>query len=440
MLPRLRETLGQHQGRAVIIVVNPPAVQGLGAAGGFKLMLEDRGELGPQALAKAANDLAAAANKDPAFAGVFTLYNAGSPSVYADIDRQKVCMVGLAHPTDVFSTLQPVPSVLQYVNDFNYLGRTYQVVAQGDEAFRRTPEDISRLRVRNVSGEMVPVGAVATFKNKTSPYRVPRYNLYPAAEVMGSGGPRHRLGHCCWSVWKSSPRRCFCPALHLNGPISLTSRSSTASRTVAIFAAASALFCLPRARRSVRELEDAAGDRADCAHVHAQARALSSRPPHPEHADRHLGPDRLRAALGLAAKKRDPDRRVRETAAGRGRRRGRGGGGTRGPDAAWPILDDLFRVHRRRGAPLAVATRAGSEMHARSARDRGVLRDARGDRLRTSCSRPRFTPSSVNSAGGNKHESPSTPATAESSAMTDFARVLLAHISGPPLQSRGRWS
>jgi hydrophobe/amphiphile efflux-1 (HAE1) family protein len=186
MLPRLRERLAGIKD-AVIIVINPPAVQGLGAAGGFKLMLEDRGELGPQALAKAANDLAAAANKDPAFAGVFTLYNAGSPSVYADIDRLKAQMVDLT-PTDVFSTLQLYLGS-QYVNDFNYLGRTYQVVAQGDEAFRRTPEDIARLRVRNMTGEMVPVGAVATFKNKTSPYRVPRYNLYPAAEVMGAAAP-----------------------------------------------------------------------------------------------------------------------------------------------------------------------------------------------------------------------------------------------------------
>jgi hydrophobe/amphiphile efflux-1 (HAE1) family protein len=186
MLPRLRERLAGIKD-AVIIVVNPPAVQGLGAAGGFKLMLEDRGELGPQALAKAANDLAAAANKDPAFAGVFTLYNAGSPSVYADIDRKKAQMVGLTS-TDVFSTLQLYLGS-QYVNDFNYLGRTFQVVAQGDEAFRRTPEDISRLRVRNMTGEMVPVGAVATFMNKTSPYRVPRYNLYPAAEVMGAAAP-----------------------------------------------------------------------------------------------------------------------------------------------------------------------------------------------------------------------------------------------------------
>jgi hydrophobe/amphiphile efflux-1 (HAE1) family protein len=172
---------------AYVIVVMPPAVQGLGAAGGFKMMLEDRAGLGPQALAKAANDLVAAANKDKAFGGVFTLYNAGAPTVFADVDRLKAEKVGLK-PTDVFSTMQLYLGS-QYVNDFNYLGRVYQVIAQGDRQFRRSSEDIARLKVRNATGDMVPIGSVATFKDQTAPYRVPRYNLYPAAEVMGAAGP-----------------------------------------------------------------------------------------------------------------------------------------------------------------------------------------------------------------------------------------------------------
>ena len=186
MIEALRKRFAGYKD-ANLVVIQPPAVQGLGAAGGFKLMLEDRSGLGPQALAKAANALVAAANKDATFAGVFTLYNAGSPSVYADIDRLKAEKVGLT-ATDVFSTLQLYLGS-QYVNDFNYLGRTYQVFVQGDEAFRRTTEDISRLKVRNATGEMVPIGTVATFKNRSAPYRVPRYNLYPAAEVMGAAAP-----------------------------------------------------------------------------------------------------------------------------------------------------------------------------------------------------------------------------------------------------------
>ncbi|MEM5461651.1 multidrug efflux RND transporter permease subunit [Paraburkholderia phytofirmans] len=186
MLVKLRTRLAGIKD-AVVIVINPPAVQGLGAAGGFKMMLEDRGGLGPQALANAANTLVAAANKDKTFGGVFTLYNAGAPSVYADIDRLKAEKVGLT-PTDVFSTLQLYIGT-QYVNDFNYLGRTYQVLVQGDQAFRKTAEDIARLKVRNASGDMVPIGTVATFKHTTEPYRVPRYNLYPAAEIMGAAAP-----------------------------------------------------------------------------------------------------------------------------------------------------------------------------------------------------------------------------------------------------------
>ncbi|HEY4048093.1 MAG TPA: multidrug efflux RND transporter permease subunit [Acidobacteriaceae bacterium] len=172
---------------AYILTIPPPPVQGLGNSGGFKMMLEDRAGLGSQALVQAAKALVAAANKDPEFAGVFTLFNAGSPSVYADIDRVKAEKVGLT-PTDVFSTLQ-VYLGSQYVNDFNYLGRTYQVIVQADGPFRQSPEDIARLKARNTSGQMVPIGTVAQLRDTTIPYRVPRYNLYPAAEVQGTAAP-----------------------------------------------------------------------------------------------------------------------------------------------------------------------------------------------------------------------------------------------------------
>ncbi|CAM3781139.1 efflux RND transporter permease subunit [Bordetella bronchialis] len=172
---------------AYVLTIPPPPVQGLGNAGGFKMMIEDRAGLGPQALVDAARKLVAAANKDPALAGVFTLYNAGSPSIFADIDRVKTEKVGLK-PTDVFSTLQLYLGS-QYVNDFNYLGRTYQVIAQADGEFRRNAQDITRLKARNDAGDMVPIGTVASIEDRTIPYRVPRYNLYPAAEVQGAAAP-----------------------------------------------------------------------------------------------------------------------------------------------------------------------------------------------------------------------------------------------------------
>lgn len=172
---------------AYVLTIPPPPVQGLGSSGGFKLMLEDRAGLGPKALAEAANKLVAEARKDPDFVGMFTLFNSGSPSIFTNIDRVKAEKVGLK-PADVFSTLQ-VYLGSQYVNDFNYLGRTYQVVAQADSRFRGTPEDITRLKVRNGMGEMVPIGTVADIERNTIPYRVPRYNLYPAAEVQGAAAP-----------------------------------------------------------------------------------------------------------------------------------------------------------------------------------------------------------------------------------------------------------
>jgi hydrophobe/amphiphile efflux-1 (HAE1) family protein len=186
VLADLRKRLSVIQG-AYVLTIPPPPVQGIGNSGGFKMMLEDRTGLGTQALVNATNALVAAANKDPSFAGVFTLLNAGSPSVYADIDRLKAEKVGLT-PTDVFDTLQ-VYLGSQYVNDFNFLGRTYEVIAQADSRFRRDRQDLMGLKARNTGGEMVPIGTVARLEDTTIPYRVPRYNLYPAAEVQGVAAP-----------------------------------------------------------------------------------------------------------------------------------------------------------------------------------------------------------------------------------------------------------
>jgi hydrophobe/amphiphile efflux-1 (HAE1) family protein len=187
----LRKRLSAIQD-AYVLTIPPPPVQGLGNAGGFKMMLEDRAGLGSQALVDAARTLVNAANHDPSFAGVFTLLNTGSPSIYADIDRMKAEKVGLT-PTDVFNTLQ-VYLGSQYVNDFNLLGRTYEVIVQADGHFRRDGQDLMRLKARNSAGEMVPIGSVADLKSVTIPYRVPRYNLYPAAEVQGVAAPGAATG------------------------------------------------------------------------------------------------------------------------------------------------------------------------------------------------------------------------------------------------------
>jgi multidrug efflux pump subunit AcrB len=191
VLADLRKRLSVIQ-EAYVLTIPPPPVQGLGSSGGFKLMVQDRAGVGPKALEKAAQTLVAAANRDPDFAGVFTLFNTGSPSVFADIDREKAQKVGLT-PTDIFSTLQ-VYLGSQYVNDFNYLGRTFEVIAQADGQFRGSRDDITGLKARNAAGDMVPIGTVARMRQETTAYRVPRFDLSPAAEVQGIAAPTVATG------------------------------------------------------------------------------------------------------------------------------------------------------------------------------------------------------------------------------------------------------
>ncbi len=183
ILADLNARLGAIQD-AFIITIPPPPVRGIGTAGGFKMMVQDRRGHGPEALAAAAQDLVAAANQVPGITGVFSLFNTRTPKVYADIDRVRAEMLGVSAGS-VFETLE-VYVGSAFVNEFNYLGRTYRVIAQADGGFRQEANDLANLKTRNALGEMVPIGSVAEFRDITGPYRVPRYNLYPAAEVQGS--------------------------------------------------------------------------------------------------------------------------------------------------------------------------------------------------------------------------------------------------------------
>lgn len=186
ILGELRRRLSVMQ-TAFTLTIAPPPVQGLGTAGGFKLMIEDRAGLGTSAMMAATQKFLAAANQDHAFAGVFTLFSNSTPSIYADIDRVRAEKLGLS-PTQIFDTMQTYLGST-YVNDFNFLGRTYEVIAQADAGFRRDVDDIARLRARNANGDMIPLGTVARFERVTSAYRVPRYNLFPAADVLGAAAP-----------------------------------------------------------------------------------------------------------------------------------------------------------------------------------------------------------------------------------------------------------
>ena len=191
ILADLRQRLAAIQ-EAFIITIPPPPVRGIGNAGGFKMMVQDKRGRGLAALDAATQDLVAAANRTPGLVGVFSLFNTRTPALYADIDRARAEMLGVS-ADKVFETFE-VYVGSAYVNEFNYLGRTYRVMAQADGAFRQDLREIANLKTRNDKGEMVPIGSVASFRDITVPYRVPRYDLYPAAEIQGNAAPGTSTG------------------------------------------------------------------------------------------------------------------------------------------------------------------------------------------------------------------------------------------------------
>src|SRR5262249_38595390 len=132
------------------------------------------------------------ANQTPGLVQVFTLFETSTPQLYLDIDRTKAQMLGINVP-DVFNALQTYLGS-SYVNDFNLLGRTFRVMAQADSAYRLDTADVLRIRVRNNNGETVPLGSFTTVRDISGPYRVPRYNLYPAAELDGAAAPGYSQG------------------------------------------------------------------------------------------------------------------------------------------------------------------------------------------------------------------------------------------------------
>jgi len=171
-----------------VFVIAPPAVQGLGNGNGFQMMIQDTSGAGYRALEGATFAMMGAAAQAPdEVQQVFSTYNTGSPRITADVNRDRALMMGV-QPADVFSTMG-VYLGSSYINDFNFLGRTFRVTAQAEPAARDDIADIANLRTRSASGEMVPIGSVATLSNDSGPARVVRYNLSPAAELQGSAAP-----------------------------------------------------------------------------------------------------------------------------------------------------------------------------------------------------------------------------------------------------------
>jgi len=187
ILATLRAKFAASMRDARVGIYGAPPVPGIGLAAGFKLMVEDRGSLGLEALQAAADDLVDSAGKKPHMIVAPTVFRSNTPQLYMDIDRTKVESLGL--------TMDAVNQTLQiymgsyYVNNFNQFGRYWQVNIQAEGAFRKQNDDLNQLFIRNKRQQMVPLGTLIRLREIGGPVMVTRYNLYPAAPVMGGGMP-----------------------------------------------------------------------------------------------------------------------------------------------------------------------------------------------------------------------------------------------------------
>jgi multidrug efflux pump len=177
-----------------MFVVPPPAVDGLGNAGGFKLQVQDREGLGEQALYGAVWGTLGQVYGNPksSIGTPFSTYDINVPQLFADVDRVRAKQMGVKL-TDIYDTLQVNLGSL-YVNDFTKFGKTYQVIVQADAPYRADAQAITGLKTRNAAGEMVPLGALMTVQPTFGPTRVTRYNGYPSADINGAANPGFSSG------------------------------------------------------------------------------------------------------------------------------------------------------------------------------------------------------------------------------------------------------
>jgi multidrug efflux pump subunit AcrB len=172
---------------ASVAVFGPPPVRGVGRAGGFALMIEDRGDLGPHELQNQVENLVGKGFQQPGLVGMFSVFRANVPQLHIDPDPRASMVRGVSLK-DFADTMQVYEGSL-YVNDFNLFGRTWQVIVQAEPRFRERPETIPQLKMRNHRGAMVPVGSIASVREVNGPLVLTRYNMYPAASINGMAAP-----------------------------------------------------------------------------------------------------------------------------------------------------------------------------------------------------------------------------------------------------------
>jgi HAE1 family hydrophobic/amphiphilic exporter-1 len=191
LLTRVRASLSKITG-ASVFAFTPPAIQGLGAFGGFFYELQDRKGMSIQDLATTARTLISKANQDPSLTGVSTQFKANTPQLIVEVDRERTknLRVSIA---DVFSTLQ-VFLGSQYVNDFVLDNRIYRVYVQADKQFRSNPKNIEEFYVRSLTGAMVPLANVVHISRLVAPPIISHFNMSRSVEINGVSSPGHSTG------------------------------------------------------------------------------------------------------------------------------------------------------------------------------------------------------------------------------------------------------
>ncbi len=369
----LRQEFGKQIMGAQVAVFGPPPVRGVGRAGGFALMLEDRGDIGPAGLQEQTENLVRKGNATPGLLGMFSVYRANVPRLQIAANSA-ACMVRGVSLQDFADTLGIYEGSL-YVNDFNLFGRTWQVIVQADSDFRRNPEDLGQLRVRSSRGQMVPIGSLATQHEVNGPLVLSRYNMYPAAAING-GLP------LAWSQGETmgrprAPRQFRTSAQHglrVDGHvISRTARGEHRHDDLRVRRGDG----LSDAGGAVRKLVAPAGSDSGRSHVPLE-RADGGE--YGAHGHEHLHADRVRRFGGAG----EQERRFfivefRQTSASRRPVAARGDA-QRLQIAVAADRDDVARLHSGRAAPDGLARGRGRD--APHAGDGGLQRNAGSDAVR----------------------------------------------------------
>ena len=190
--------MGAQQKDGVVMTFNPPPITGMSTTGGFEGYIQDRSGGGTQELAAKVAAFIEAAGKRPELAGVQSTFSANVPQYYIDLDRTKARALGVS-VSDVFTAMQATFGSY-YVNDFSLYGRTFQVSLQSESEFRRKPEDLSQVYVRSVGGELVSLSSLVTVKRILGPDSYARFNVYPAAKILGGPAPGYSSGQALAAV------------------------------------------------------------------------------------------------------------------------------------------------------------------------------------------------------------------------------------------------